>query len=62
MTSNRKHSCKWTIDDLREQIAGINIEVPVLDGSTARYVFLDNGASTPSFRHVIEVMSEFTGF
>lgn len=41
---------------------GIDTEVPLLDGSRVPYVFLDNGASTPSFRHAFEVMAEFMPF
>ena len=41
---------------------GIDTMVPLLDGSRVDYVFLDNGASTPSFRHAFDVMAEFMPF
>ncbi len=41
---------------------GIDTEVPLRDGSRVPYVFLDNGASTPSFRHAFDVMAEFMPF
>jgi selenocysteine lyase/cysteine desulfurase len=56
------HHCNWKYDELRPNIMGIDTEVPLLDGSRVPYVFLDNGASTPSFRHAFEVMAEFMPF
>jgi len=56
------HHCHWTFDDLRKNIMGIDTEVPLLDGSMLPYVFLDNGASTPSFRHAFDVMREFMSY
>lgn len=47
------------IDNLRSEIVGIDTEVPVLDGSMKRYVFLDNAASTPSFKGVLKCIEEF---
>ncbi|MFZ1729824.1 MAG: aminotransferase class V-fold PLP-dependent enzyme [Bacteroidota bacterium] len=54
--------CNWKFEDLRPNIMGIDTMVPILDGSRVPYVFLDNGASTPSFRHAFEVMGEFVSF
>mgnify|MGYP000038296793 CR=1 FL=1 len=62
MNTSFNHHCNWKFDELRENIMGIDTEVPLLDGSRVPYVFLDNGASTPSFRHVFEVMQEFMPF
>ncbi len=39
---------------LRQNIVGIDQQVPLLDGSTRTYVYLDNAASTPPFRSVRE--------
>jgi cysteine desulfurase/selenocysteine lyase len=50
---------RYTIADARKEIVGIDQEVPVLDGSKRRYVFLDNGASTPAFRGVLDAVNEF---
>jgi len=41
-----------TVEDLRSEIVGIDQEVPLLNGSSHRYVNLDNAASTPAFRYV----------
>jgi len=48
-----------TIEDLRNEIVGINQNVPLLDGSERPYVFLDNAASTPAFRSVMKSIEEF---
>ncbi len=53
------NSSKLTIDQLRSQILGIDTTVPLLNGERVRYVFLDNGASTPSFKRVMDVLNEF---
>jgi selenocysteine lyase/cysteine desulfurase len=55
-------NCVWTIDQLRDEIEGLQTIVPLLDGRNVSYVFLDNGASTPSFRHVNDVVREFMPF
>ena len=45
--------------DFRERIVGIEREVPLLDGSRVPYVFLDNAASTPVMRDVLETVQKF---
>ncbi len=62
MNSTHPRACDWKFEDLRPNIMGIDTMVPVLDGSRVPYVFLDNGASTPSFKHAFEVMGEFMPF
>ncbi|MFZ5918383.1 MAG: aminotransferase class V-fold PLP-dependent enzyme [Chloroflexota bacterium] len=47
---------------LREAIIGIDKQVPLLDGSTRQYVFLDNAASTPTLRGVQQKVDEFLGW
>jgi selenocysteine lyase/cysteine desulfurase len=49
----------FTIAGLRNEILGIDLPVPLLDGREVPYVFLDNGASTPSFRHVMDVLTTY---
>lgn len=44
---------------LRSEIVGIDTSVPLLDGSTRPYIFLDNAASTPSFKRVMKRIEEF---
>ncbi len=48
-----------TIDNVREQIVGIDIQVPLLDGTHTRYVNFDNAASTPALRPVFDKVNEF---
>jgi len=48
-----------TLATLRGEIVGLDRRVPVLDGSERPYVFLDNAASTPAFRAVLDCVEEF---
>ncbi len=43
---------RLTIDNVREQIVGIDARVPLLDGSHRQYVNFDNAASTPALQPV----------
>ncbi len=45
--------------NLSVHVAGLDAQVPLLDGSTVRYVNLDNAASTPAFDVVLETVQEF---
>jgi cysteine desulfurase/selenocysteine lyase len=47
---------------LRNELVGLEVEVPLLGGSRRRYVNLDNAASTPTFRPVQEKVDEFLQF
>lgn len=51
-----------SLDQIREQIVGINQMVPVFDGSEKPYIFLDNAASTPVLRPVMDTINEFMPF
>lgn len=46
--------------DIRNEIVGIDTEVPCLDGQNRKYVFLDNAASTPPFKSVLRCVSDFS--
>jgi selenocysteine lyase/cysteine desulfurase len=48
-----------TIHNVRQHIVGINAQVPLLDGTQRTYVNLDNAASTPSLRPVLDTVNEF---
>lgn len=48
-----------TLDDLRRDVVGIADPTPVLGGGSRPYVFLDNAASTPTFRRVLSAVEEF---
>src|SRR5512134_1797314 len=43
----------------RERIVGLDERVPLLDGRLAPYVNLDNAASTPPLRDVVEAVQRF---
>ena len=48
-----------SLHDVRENIVGVDIEVPLLDGTQRAYVNFDNAASTPSLRPVLDKINEF---
>jgi len=48
-----------TVAALRADIVGIDTLVPLLDGTTRRYVFLDNAASTPALKSVMQAVTDF---
>ncbi len=48
-----------TLADLRADVVGIGTRVRLLDGSWSPYVFLDNAASTPTFRSVMQCIEDF---
>ncbi|HLX11296.1 MAG TPA: aminotransferase class V-fold PLP-dependent enzyme [Bacteroidota bacterium] len=56
---NAPRNGKMTVADLRRDIIGIDSEVELLDGSQVRYVFLDNAASTPTLRSVMNCIEDF---
>jgi selenocysteine lyase/cysteine desulfurase len=44
---------------LRDRILGVENEIPVLDGTLVPYINLDNAASTPPLREVMEAIQQF---
>jgi len=50
---------KLTIDNVRDQVIGIDKKVPLLDGRFVQYVNLDNAATTPTLRPVFDKVNEF---
>ena len=44
---------------LRKELVGLDTRVPILGGGTRAYVNLDNAASTPTFRPVMDKVDEF---
>jgi selenocysteine lyase/cysteine desulfurase len=48
-----------TLAGLRKDIVGLDTPVPLLGGASRRYVFLDNGASTPTFHTVLKKIEAF---
>lgn len=51
-----------SLEGIRSRIVGIDQKVPVLDGSLQPYVYLDNAASTPSFRSVQEKVNQLLNY
>ena len=47
---------------LRSELVGIETDVPTLSGEKRRYVNLDNAASTPTFRPIMEKVDEFLAY
>ena len=45
--------------NLRDRIVGLDRQVPLLDGRLAPYIFLDNAASTPPLRDVVDAVDRF---
>ncbi len=50
---------KLSIDNVREQIVGIDTKVPLLNGKTVTYINLDNAATTPVLKPVFDKVNEF---
>ncbi|HLF15689.1 MAG TPA: aminotransferase class V-fold PLP-dependent enzyme [Bacteroidota bacterium] len=50
---------RLTVESLRGGIVGLDTPIPLLGGGRRRYVFLDNAASTPTFRFVLDAISAF---
>jgi selenocysteine lyase/cysteine desulfurase len=47
------------MDDIRRRVAGLEAEVPLLGGGQRPYVNLDNAATTPPLRDVVEALERF---
>ena len=48
--------------DFSKLFSGIDIEVPLLDGTSKRYINFDNAASTPPLRAVIDSVDDFANY
>lgn len=57
--SNAHAEDRLTIHNIRQNIVGIEAEVPLLDGSYRTYVNFDNAATTPALRPVFDTVNEF---
>jgi selenocysteine lyase/cysteine desulfurase len=44
---------------IRTQIVGLDVDVPLLDGSARRPINFDNAASTPALRPVLDTVNDF---
>ena len=45
--------------DWATRIVGLDLELPLLDGRLARYINLDNAATTPPLRDVLDAVLRF---
>lgn len=59
ITANKKSKNQHSIEELRKRIVGIDVRVPLLNGSDKQYIFLDNAASTPVLREVLDCVNSF---
>jgi selenocysteine lyase/cysteine desulfurase len=50
---------RLSVQNVRDQIVGVDARVPLLDGSHRQYVNFDNAASTPALRPVYDKVNEF---
>ncbi len=58
-TLNRTKPEVHDLKNIREQIVGYEMEVPLLNGKKRRYINFDNAASTPVLRPVLKTINEF---
>ena len=47
---------------LRKEICGVELHLPLLNGSLAPYIFFDNAASTPALQRVVDLLNRFAPF
>ena len=45
--------------DIRQQIVGLDVQIPLLNGSTCQAINFDNAASTPALRSVLDTVTTF---
>lgn len=50
---------RLTLANIREQVIGINAKVPIFGGKRVRYVNLDNAATTPTLKPVLQQIEDF---
>lgn len=48
-----------SLKNIRQQVVGIDKEVPLLNGKKVPYVYFDNAASTPTLQPVLDTLNEF---
>lgn len=49
----------FTLEHIRDQIVGLDVKVPLFDGSSRHPINFDNAASTPVLRSVLDTVNEF---
>lgn len=58
-TKLEQNSRLFSLNNIRQGVVGIDTKVPLLDGSQRQYIFLDNAASTPVLREVLDSINDF---
>jgi selenocysteine lyase/cysteine desulfurase len=48
-----------TLENIRHNVIGLDVQVPLLNGSMRTYVNFDNAASTPPLRPVFDIVNDF---
>jgi selenocysteine lyase/cysteine desulfurase len=60
MTKGDRHESQpLTLENIRRHVVGLDVEVPLLDGSRRAYVNFDNAATTPPLRPVYNTVNTF---
>ena len=54
--------CYGVMSDLSELISGVNTLVPVVGDKRRRYINLDNAATTPPFKSVLQTVNDFSSW
>ena len=49
----------WTLETIVDEVVGIEKKVPLLNGEHIPYIYLDNAASTPTLKPVLNSLNEF---
>jgi cysteine desulfurase/selenocysteine lyase len=60
-TNHRHREVKsaLAVEEVRQRVVGLDVKVPVLDGTRRPYINFDNAATTPSFWDVCETLELF---
>lgn len=53
---------KVSLENIKNLVVGYEVEVPLLDGSTRRYINFDNAASTPVLKPVMDALNAFMSY
>lgn len=54
-----KDRVKTSLAGIRKKIVGLDVNVPLLDGTEQPYIFFDNAASTPVLSEVLHCLNDF---
>jgi cysteine desulfurase / selenocysteine lyase len=57
--THREAKAGLAVEEIRQRVVGLDVRVPVLDGSRRPYINFDNAATTPAFWDVCETLELF---